>query len=349
MYNTNNNLIDWFLKNKRPMPWRNTSDPYKIWLSETMLQQTQVKTVIPYYNKWVTRYPTIHDVASANEDTLLKSWEGLGYYRRCRNFHKAAKIIVTKHEGTIPNDYNDFKSLPGVGDYTASAVFSIAFDKQHHVLDANVKRVMCRYLGIKTGTPRNNKRIEKILNYWVRQSESPGDFNQAMMELGSQVCTNSNPVCSICPFVKTCRASHSSNPEKYPSKIPNKKIPSYDVSVGIIWDNEKFYIQRRDKKMHLGGLWELPGGKLNSKERLEDALKREINEECSADVTVGKKAGFIKHQYSHFKINLTAFHCRLNNGSTIPVTKSSSWIVPNEIDSYPFPRATLKIFEQAMP
>ena len=160
MYNTNINEISrWFTKNKRQMPWRDTKDPYKIWLSETMLQQTQVKTVIPYYKKWVSNYPTILDVASAEENSLLKAWEGLGYYRRCRNFHKASIIVTDSYNGRIPDNYDTFKSLPGVGDYTASAVMSIVFGLPYSVLDANVWRVMCRYLGIKNITVNNKNRI----------------------------------------------------------------------------------------------------------------------------------------------------------------------------------------------
>ncbi|MDP6532585.1 MAG: A/G-specific adenine glycosylase [Candidatus Marinimicrobia bacterium] len=349
MYNTNINEISrWFTKNKRQMPWRDTKDPYKIWLSETMLQQTQVKTVIPYYKKWVSNYPTILDVASAEENSLLKAWEGLGYYRRCRNFHKASIIVTDSYNGRIPDNYDTFKSLPGVGDYTASAVMSIVFGLPYSVLDANVWRVMCRYLGIKNITVNNKNRIRTQLNHWIKQSKNPGDFNQAMMEIGSQACSIKKPKCNNCPINQSCKAFQFGEPEAYPKPVKKKGIPTYDVSVGIIWDKDKFFIQKREKQNHLGGLWELPGGKRKVNEKLEKTLQREINEECGVKVKVGDRAGFVKHQYSHFKIKLTAFHCSLKNGSTMPATKSSNWIIPGDVDLYPFPKATLKIFDQAL-
>ena len=279
----------------------------------------------------------------------MKEWEGLGYYRRCRNFYNATKIVANKYNGIVPADVKSMMSLPGIGEYTAAAILSISFNQRIPVIDANVKRVMARVLKIKRFTVRNKSRIKNVLSSWIHDTQNPGDFNQAMMELGSQICTPQKPKCFTCPITVNCEAYKSANPEKYPAKEIANKIPTYDVSVGIIWDKNRFFIQRREKKMHLGGLWELPGGKLQNNENCKNAVEREIKEECNAGVDVKSRAAFVKHQYSHFKIELTAFHCKLQKGYSIPTTNSSKWITPSEIRSFPFPKATLKIFEQALP
>ena len=189
MYYTNNNsILDWYDINKRNLPWRLTKDPYKIWLSEVMLQQTQVSTVIPYYENWIRKFPTVDSVAKVNIDEALKMWEGLGYYKRCRNFHSASKIIVSKHNGMIPNSYNILLSLPGVGNYVASAILSIAFNKKFAAIDTNLNRVISRILGIKKLTKWNKNRINKYATLLV-EHERPGDVTQALMDIGSQLCT----------------------------------------------------------------------------------------------------------------------------------------------------------------
>ena len=175
-------LLLWYSKNKRLLPFRKTNDPYKIWLSEVMLQQTKMKTVIPYYKRWLKRYPTLQSAAEARTDSLLKLWEGLGYYQRCRNYHRALKIVVNNYKGKIPSSYNHFIDLPGVGDYTAGAVLSIAFNKPIPAIDGNVKRVMSRILGIKNLTLYNKRRIKKTIYKFI-PTGNPGDFNQALMEL----------------------------------------------------------------------------------------------------------------------------------------------------------------------
>ena len=205
-------ILGWFKHEKRDLPFRRTKNPYKIWLSETMLQQTKVATVVPYYKEWIKKYPTLSSVSNANLDNLLKLWEGLGYYSRCRNFHKAAKIICKKHNGKVPADWETLISLPGVGDYTASAVLSIAFRKKYVTIDGNVKRVMFRLLGLKNATRYNINRSKNILKKLIPVS-SPGDFNQGMMELGALICSPKKPKCKICPLNHICRAFLSKNPK----------------------------------------------------------------------------------------------------------------------------------------
>ncbi|MBA64338.1 MAG: A/G-specific adenine glycosylase [Candidatus Marinimicrobia bacterium] len=336
-------LHDWYGENKRLLPFRDTEDPYKIWLSEVMLQQTQVNTVLPYYNKWIKRFPTISSVANEKLDTVLKYWEGLGYYKRCINFYKAIRIIKDDFHCKIPNNRKNFILLPGVGEYTASAVLSIAFKKPYPVLDVNVKRVMSRMLGIKNLTRHNEKRIMVHLNKMIFK-DNPGDFNQAMMDLGSLLCKSSNPLCSKCPLRTNCYAYRNNKSDKYPNKIKTKTLPHYDISIGIIWRENKFYIQKRNLKSMLGGLWEFPGGKIKPGESAKVALKREIREECGVSIKNINKIGIVKHSYSHFKITLYCFYCREKKDS-LELNNNAKMITINEIKNFPFPKANHKIFE----
>ena len=335
-------LLNWYKKEKRELPFRGISDPYKIWLSEVMLQQTKVNTAIPYYQRWLQNYPTLKSVAEAEQESLLKIWEGLGYYSRCRNFHKATKIILNKYNGVIPDNWDEFRAMPGVGDYTAAAVLSISFNKKFSVMDGNVKRVMARLLGLRRFTKRNLKRIKNTLDKMIPDL-NPCDFSQAMMELGARVCLPKNPKCVLCPMSNYCKGFSLGSPESYPYPIKKKKIPHYTVVIGLIWRNNKFYIQKRGNKGMLAGLWEFPGGKVKDGELIHEALIREIKEECAVRTKIIKKIGKIKHAYSHFSITFHGYHCA-ENGAPINECGNSKWITPEEIRNFTFPKANHKIF-----
>jgi len=335
-------LLDWYRQKKRQLPFRSTKDPYKIWVSEVMLQQTQVNTVIPFYEKWIKKFPNLSSVAKSKYDILLKLWEGLGYYRRCGNFYKASKIIVENHNGIIPTDYETFKSLPGVGDYTAGAVLSIAFGKVFPAIDGNVTRVIARIHGIKNLTKYNKLKIKNFIESLLPKTE-PGNFNQSLMELGALVCTPKNPACWECPISVHCKAYQSLYPENYPKKIKKNIKPHYNVVTGIIWRKDKFYIQRRRHDSMLGGLWEFPGGKVENNESLENALKRELKEETGSTPIIKKKILSIDHSYSHFSITLHCYYC-IEINSKIYSKNNSNWILTDEIDKYSFPKANHKIF-----
>tara|TARA_Y100001934_G_C12385631_1_gene795462 strand:- start:10358 stop:11419 length:1062 start_codon:yes stop_codon:yes gene_type:complete len=336
------NIISWYKIKRRDLPFRNTKNPYKIWISEVMLQQTQVQTVIPYYNKWVKKYPTILSIKDASEDDLLKMWEGLGFYQRCINFQNAVKIIIKKNKGRFPKKYNDFKSLPGVGEYTAGAVFSIAFNKPYPAIDTNAIRVTSRIIGIKKLTKFNRNRIKNFLDKILLLS-SPNQFNQGLMDLGAAICTPKNPKCHKCPISKFCKANFYKNPQFYPMKIKKKIKPHYIVVAGIIWRDEFFYIQKRRKDKMLGGLWEFPGGKVKKGENLFKALKREINEECGFIPIIKNKIGSIEHSYSHFSISFHCFHC-IEGKRKIKSDIFSKWITIKDINNFTFPKANHKIF-----
>ena len=346
MYTTNNIsklLLHWYNNSKRSMPWRNTKNPYNIWLSETMLQQTQVKTVIPFYNKWIKQFPDFESVARTHLDSLLMIWEGLGYYNCCKYFHKAVKIIVKKYNSSLPVNIEDFKALPGVGIYTAAAVYSIAFSHSIPVLDGNVKRVMSRFLRICQLTSHNKNRILSKLNTWIDRNY-PGDFNQAMMELGSTVCLPKNPKCNICPLISSCGGFASGKPQSYPRSQRQNPIPWYPVLTGVIWKRNSFLILQREGYRHLSNLWELPGGKIlknyNSKNQLMKMLKKKYN----LDVSINNKIGEVRHRYSHFGIYLSSFNCKIKNGSTPMVNQPYSWIKQHEINRFAFPKANHKLF-----
>ena len=336
-------LLSWYSKEKRILPFRDIDNPYKIWLSEVMLQQTQVETVIPYFERWIKKYPTLESVANEEQESLLKMWEGLGYYSRCRNFHKATQVVVEKHCGIIPDNWDGFHALPGVGDYTASAVLSIAFQQPYPVIDGNVKRVFARILGLKKLTTRNMSRMKNHLNNIISK-ENPRDFNQSVMELGARVCKPSNPNCGQCPISFKCKAFGYGDPEAYPTFIKKKTPPNYTIVAGIVWRGEKFYIQKRGEKKMLAGLWEFPCGKAEKGESLEDSLQREIKEECGAKPKIIKKIGTIKHAYTHFSITFHGYHCE-ENGTPFQGQENSKWIKQSQIDEFPFPKANHKLFK----
>tara|TARA_A100001011_G_scaffold387014_2_gene464051 strand:- start:1657 stop:2721 length:1065 start_codon:yes stop_codon:yes gene_type:complete len=335
-------LIYWYNKNRRALPFRLTNDPYKIWISEIMLQQTQMMTVIPFYERWVNRLPTIETVAKTNIDFLLKLWEGLGYYRRCQNFYQASKIVVNDYKGVVPSDYDSFIGLPGVGDYTAGAVLSISFGIPIPAIDGNVKRVMARLYGFKHLTRHNGTIIYKAISSTLR-NVNPSEFNQGLMELGALVCTSESPKCFKCPVSKDCKAYQSGNPTNYPKKKVKRALPHFNVVTAIIWRGDTFYIQKRSEEKMLGGLWEFPGGKVENGEKLELALLRELKEECNFNARILKKATSIKHRYSHYSITMHCYYCEEKNDKIVSIT-NSKWIKKNQISQYSFPKANHKIF-----
>ncbi len=252
-------LLKWYKKSARDLPWRKTNDPYAIWISEIMLQQTQVRTVIPYYRKFLKRLPTVTKCASARLDTVLKLWEGLGYYTRVRNIHRTAKIIVKDFQGKLPRSSVELNKLPGIGRYTANALASIAFDENVPVVDGNVTRVLCRLFRIKEypKKPTLQKKLWDIASQLL-PSRQPGMFNQAMMELGAVICTPADPSCNHCPVNQYCKANKYNEQLKLPAKPVSKNIPVKKSIAVVIHKGEKLLITKRKTEGLLGGLWELP-------------------------------------------------------------------------------------------
>lgn len=336
-------LLRWFQSNKRDLPWRKSRDPYKIWLSEVMLQQTRVDQAMPYYFRFLERFPTVHDLANADIHDVLVLWEGLGYYSRARNLHHAAKTVAERYNGEFPSDWDTMRGLKGVGDYTTAAVLSIAYQKQHGVVDGNVIRFVTRYAGIEDDirSAKTKSTIQELVNSWI-PADKPGDFNQAMMELGSLVCTPKNPKCGECPLQTECIAARTLKTEQIPYKSASAKVPHHTIVAGIVCDYEtgRILIARRPENAMLGGLWEFPGGKREQGESLEDALHRELMEELGIEIQNPVAFHTLKHAYSHFKITLHAYLCEIASG--VPAPKSSTeikWVLPHELLDYPFPKA----------
>ena len=338
-------LLTWYSKNKRDLPWRRTHDPYKIWISEVMLQQTQVETVIPYYRRWLKKFQTVTTLASASLDEVLKAWEGLGYYSRARNLHKAANIIIKKHRGKFPKTFDAIRELPGIGRYTAGAIASIALDLPYPVLDGNVARVMVRLYAI-SKPPRLPAVSHELWQHAAKllPKNSPGEFNQALMELGATVCLPRTPLCLLCPVHEHCEARSLGMEEELPVKSPTKKIPTLSVAVAILKQKNRYFIQKRPPEGLLGGLWEFPGGKIETKESPEGCLHRELQEELGVKAKILRKLPIVKHAYTHFRVILHPFECRLDGGQVKKNETPSRWVRFEEFSKYAFPMANRKIF-----
>lgn len=336
------------------MPWRGCGDPYKIWLSEIMLQQTRVDQAIPYFERFIEHFPTVYDLAAANQQNVLKVWEGLGYYSRARNLHSAAKRIVDQFDGNVPDSWDEINELKGVGPYTASAVLSIAFQKKYAVVDGNVIRVLSRFYGIEDNV-RSTKTKNSIQAHAdnLIPDERPGDFNQAVMELGATVCTPSNPDCPDCPLQEGCVAYKTVKTDTIPYKSKKKKRPHHHIGVGIIKNpddnDDRVLIARRPDDAMLGGLWEFPGGKQEPGEGLQETVRRELHEELGVVVSIDKPFMKLDHAYSHFKITLHAYLCKLQKGTPKPQSSQEiRWISIEKLADVPFPKANRRLTEKLM-
>ena len=314
-------LQNWWDQGSADLPWRRSKDPYAVWVAEVMLQQTQIATVIPYYESWMSRFPTVNALAQASLDDVLKQWQGLGYYSRARNIHAAAAIVQDKYGGQLPDEVSVLMQLPGIGRYTAGAIASIAFNRPEPVLDGNVIRVLSRLVDLQQDVTKGGTRQElwRLASNLVPE-EKPGDYNQALMELGQRICLPTTPNCPECPVSRLCLAREHGTQYERPVRPPKKRTPHYDVVAGIIWQSQAsadghFLISRRPLNSMLGGLWEFPGGKVEGSENHENALQREIAEELAIDIRVGRYLCQIKHAYTHFRITLHAYYAQYISGT----------------------------------
>jgi A/G-specific adenine glycosylase len=335
-------LLRWYTAHKRDLPWRcDAPDPYRTWISETLLQQTQVATVIPYYKRFLARFPTVHALAAANLDAVLKTWEGAGYYARARNLHRAAQEIVARFGGEIPHTVDELLTLPGIGRYTAGAIASIAFNQDTPILDGNVTRVLCRYFNV-ADDPKSTKTKTVLweLSAQLVPHQRAGNFNQALMDLGATICTPRRPACGVCPLNHGCMARQLGIQEQLPAKRKQKTLPHYRVAVGIVWKGNKILIAKRFAKDLLGGLWEFPGGHHVQGESLAQCVKREVREELEITVKVEKEFAVVRHAYSHLRITLHAFHCRWIRGRPRAIgCVAWKWVAPRDLSRYAFPAA----------
>ena len=337
-------LRKWFAQERRDLPWRRRRDLYAIWVSEVMLQQTRVETVVPYYVRFLKRFPSLKQLAAAPLPDVLKAWEGLGYYSRARNLWRAAGRVVEKFRGRIPATYEHFRELPGVGDYIAAAVLSIGRGLVMPVVDGNVLRVACRWQGIDSDIrlPAAKRSVASFLGR-VIPADAPGDFNESMMELGALVCLPKNPLCRQCPLQPGCYADRHDKTGSLPVKSRKKPVATYRVALAVIRRAGRVYIQQRPENGHLGGLWEFPGGKCRDEEDPQKAVRRECREELAIEVEPLAELAVVRHAYSHFKVVLHVFACRLAGG-LIRARQPHAWVKVSDLDRYPFPAANHKFF-----
>ncbi len=341
-------LLVWWDRGHDSFPWRETDDPYAIWVSEVMLQQTQVATVVPYYERWLARFPTVKALAAASLDAVLKAWEGLGYYARARNLHRAARQMVEQCGGQLPSDPQALRRLPGIGRYTAGAIASIAYGRRAAVLDGNVTRVLARLIDLDEEVTQSatRKRLWGLAESAV-PADRPGDYNQALMELGRKVCRparagspeSSYPQCHVCPLATLCQARAAGTQLERPVRPPRKRVPHYQVTAGVVWrDGTEVLIAQRPLDDMLGGMWEFPGGKQKGHESLQDCLKREIREELGIGIEVDEPFLTVKHAYTHFRITLHVFHCRHVSGRPQIIEAADfAWVTLDQLKNYPFP------------
>lgn len=342
-------LLTWFRDAAADLPWRRVRDPYFVWLSEIMLQQTQVATVIPYFERFIAALPTVRHLADAPLDQVLKLWEGLGYYSRARNLHRAAQQIVRDDGGQFPDSAHRFQQLPGIGRYTANAIASICFGEPVAVLDGNVMRVLSRLYDFSEDVTRTAARAE----LWDRASalihtDSPGAHNEAMMELGRTICRPRQPLCLICPVRRHCAAFAAGTQAQRPMKAARAATPHYDVTAGVIRNAAgQVLIAQRPAHGLLGGLWEFPGGKVEPGETLEHCLKRELREELAIEVEVLAPITVVRHAFTHFKITLHAFDCLHTSGTPQALGCADwQWTTLDELHRFAFGRADQRVIER---
>jgi len=348
-------LLAWYKVHHRKLPFRENHDPYKIWLSEIMLQQTQMDTVLPYYERFLAAFPTVFELAKATEEQVLKLWAGLGYYSRARNLHKCARVLVDEYEGNFPEEYQNALKLPGIGPYTAGAVLSIAYSKKIPAVDGNVLRVYSRLFNshIDIGEMKNKKIIKQKIQQLI--PENARDFNQALMELGALICLPKNPQCEICPLKTTCKAKELSVQNELPikrKKIKNKKIP---VAVGIIRKSNQIMITKTSAAL-LNGLWGFPIAEGTNSENAKAQLLSYLRETLKNKITSIKEIGRAKHVFTHktWMMTLYEINCReqlkeeviqqYDTEKTLDKDKIE-WVTKDKLVRYPMATAFKKLLK----
>jgi A/G-specific adenine glycosylase len=338
---TARSLLAWRPGHRDHLPWRRTRDPYRILVSEVMLQQTQVSTVTPYFRRFIRKFPTLSSLARAPVQRVLKVWEGLGYYARARNLHRLAQEVIQRNGGQLPASYEEWLRLPGIGEYTAGAMASFAFGQDVPALDGNTIRVIVRLFGIRKDPSEGpvRKKLFSLAQRLIPFGEGRR-MNLALMDLGATVCLPRDPRCAACPVMRFCVAKGEGIQDRLPLRRRRKPIPTVEAVIGVISKKGKVLIAKRPAKGLLGGLWEFPGGKPEPGESLSEALGREIREETGIRVVVRKPLLVVRHAYSHFRIRLHAFSCTYESGAPNPLgCVDLKWVSPTQLRTYPFPKA----------
>jgi A/G-specific adenine glycosylase len=340
-------LLAHFRATQRDLPWRRRITPYRILVAEVMLQQTQIDRATGYFRRWMRRFPSLRALAEAPLDDVLKQWEGLGYYTRARNLHAAARLFVGQHGGRVPRDFDALLAAPGIGRYTAGAILSIAYNMNAPVLDGNVARVLCRTFAIRRDP---SKAATKNLLWELAKNLIPDgdarDFNQALMEHGALVCTPASPECARCVVRTRCTARERGLEDRLPVKARRPRTIKHDIGVAVIRERGRYLIQQRPDGALLAGLWEFPGGKREPRESIAACIKRELNEELGIDVEVGEALCTVNHAYTHYRVTLHVYRCRITRGRPHPhYAQQIRWVRPADFAEYTFPTANLRIID----
>tara|TARA_B100000965_G_scaffold212276_1_gene177368 strand:- start:1932 stop:3080 length:1149 start_codon:yes stop_codon:yes gene_type:complete len=361
-----NKILEWFRGNGRHwIPWKLKSDgsipqsgeiisPYEIWIAEVMLQQTQLKVVIPYWEKWMRTFPSLTDLAEADLQNVLLVWQGLGYYSRANRIHQSSKLLMefvgfnnAQDPHSWPFGMDDWMALPGIGRSTAGSIISSAFDLPTPILDGNVKRIFSRLVAIDRTSRKDDKRLWELSSLLISNLR-PRDFNQALMDLGTKICTPKKPSCSSCPIQNFCVAYAKYDPHDFPEKQMNTINSLQEVGIGLIFnENGELLIDQRLEGSSMGGMWEFPGGKKNSNESIKETIEREIREELGIVVKAEAKLLSFEHVYSHKKIHFTVHLCKWKSGEPQSLASQKFlWVAPEKLGDFPFPAANRKIISE---
>ena len=337
-------LLGWFSQSARDLPWRRTLDPYHVWLSEIMLQQTQMDRAVGYFERFIERFPDLASLDAGGEDEVLKLWEGLGYYSRARNLRKAARQVMERHGGAFPREHADIRALPGVGPYTAGAIASVAFNHPHTAVDANVLRVFSRLLDLNepVDVPAVRRRIEAAAAELLPQADARG-FNQGLMELGALICAPRKPNCPACPVAGFCLARKLGTTAERPVLRPGPEPIRINMACGVLACRGRLLIQKRRPDDVWPGLWEFPGGVLEEGETPEQALVRELREETSLHVRAGGKIAVVRSSYTRYRITLHGYFCNTLDGVDpeaafcLNEATEARFVSPTELTRFAFP------------
>ncbi|MGA2939054.1 MAG: A/G-specific adenine glycosylase [Syntrophobacteraceae bacterium] len=342
-------VLSWFERNGRDLPWRKSYSPYQVWISEIMLQQTQVKTVVPYFLRWMERFPDPAAVASASERDIMLAWEGLGYYARAKNIHRTAQVLVHNFSGRIPADFDALLALPGIGRYTAGAIQSIAFNLDFPAVDANAARILRRLFNrLNSSGPAISETALRKLAVEILPKGRARQFNQALMDLGATICLSESPRCDYCPLAEFCEGKKCDLSKLESGSNRSRLATPIEVSVGVIVRDGRIFIQKRPARGLMPNLWEFPGGKINEGESRQKAVVREIEEELGIGVRPLEKLALIRHCYTRFRVTLHAYLCEVYDlpPQKEPVPRAAvecRWVSPAELALYPFPAANRRL------
>lgn len=345
-------LLSWFSTNARDLPWRRTRDPYAIWISEVMLQQTQVATVVPYWERWMARLPTLSDLASAPPDKVLKLWEGLGYYNRARNLQSAAAMIVNEHNGRFPQTLAALLDLPGIGRYTAGAICSIAYNQPTPILDGNVIRLLTRLFGI-DGNPKakaTNDRLwimaEELVQTAAQNQSNCSNLNQSLMEMGALICTPDNPSCESCPVRRWCVAHRDGRIGELPDLGPRTKTTARHFMAFIVEHEGRILVRQRPASGINAGLWEFPTAQTNGAPPTQPLLIRAFAKaQLSFSMTRAESWFRIRRSVTRYRDTIEVFRARIASGK-MPSEKSRRWFALNKLDELAFTGAHRKILNR---